>query len=61
MAKPAKKVDPAIQFTCANCKRVRPNTERHATRLVCADTESCRVAMVDWLSKESFAVGVTKP
>lgn len=55
------KVDPAVSFTCANCKRILPNAEKHESRRVCADSNACAAALADWMSKETFAVGVTKP
>lgn len=52
-----KKVDPAVSFTCANCKRVLPLTDKDKERLRCADRKACGEALAAWLSKETFAYG----
>jgi hypothetical protein len=56
-----KKLNPEIEFVCADCKRRLPNTARQKNRLLCADRKACRTAMVACIDKQDFARGVTLP
>jgi hypothetical protein len=56
-----KKLNPETHFVCADCKRTLPVGDRHASRLVCADRSACRIALAEWLAKQTFAQGVAAP
>lgn len=36
---------PQTHYTCAICKRQRPNAKRHEQRMVCSDTADCMKAV----------------